>query len=135
MTTYTGISDPATVLRIKLTEVLYVPRVWQWYSITRSQADASRTAGLCYLEGTLPAGGKLVRTFLGKNASDHQIVHLELPATHKSLKIAPECLTVLCILDSCLPSSFVDKVDVITSELVLRGFIMCLDVEGAHGDL
>jgi hypothetical protein len=70
-----------------------------------------------------------------RNALEHQIVHLELPAMHEPLMIAPECLMVLCILDSCLPSSFVDKVDVIISELVLRGFIICLDVEVAHGEL
>jgi hypothetical protein len=48
--------------------------------------------------------------------------------------IASERLAVPCIFNSRLPSSFVDEVDVITSELVLRGFIVCLDTEGAHDD-
>jgi hypothetical protein len=46
-----------------------------------------------------------------------------------------ECLVVPCIFNSRLPSSLIDEVNVITSELVLRGFIVCLDTEGAHGDL
>jgi hypothetical protein len=41
----------------------------------------------------------------------------------------PKRLMVLCILDSCLPSSLIDEVDIITSELVLRGFVVCLDRE------
>jgi hypothetical protein len=49
--------------------------------------------------------------------------------------IAPEHLAVPCIFNSRLPSSFVDKVDIFTLELVLRGFIVCLDIEGAQGDL
>jgi hypothetical protein len=54
---------------------------------------------------------------------------------HKLLMIAPEHLAVPCIFNSRLPSSFIDKVDNITSELVLHGFIVCLDMEGTHGDL
>jgi hypothetical protein len=69
---------------------------------------------LCHLKRTLPAGGELVGTFTGKYVSEHQIVHLELPTMHKSLVIAPECLAVLCILESWLPSSFVNDVDIIT---------------------
>jgi hypothetical protein len=34
-----------------------------------------------------------------------------------------------------LCSSFIDKVDILTSELVLHSFIICLDPEGVHGDL
>jgi hypothetical protein len=34
-----------------------------------------------------------------------------------------------------LPSSLINVVNVITPELVLRGFIMCLDTGGAHGDV
>jgi hypothetical protein len=49
--------------------------------------------------------------------------------------IVSERLAVSCILDSWLPSSLIDKVNVITPELVLCGFIVCLDTEGAHGDL
>jgi hypothetical protein len=46
----------------------------------------------------------------------------------------PERLGVLSIFDSGLPSSFIDKVNIISLELVLRGFIVCLDMEGAHVD-
>jgi hypothetical protein len=49
--------------------------------------------------------------------------------------IAPERLIVLCISKSCLPSSLIDEVDIITPELVLRGFVVCLDTEGDHGGL
>jgi hypothetical protein len=33
-----------------------------------------------------------------------------------------------------LPSSLIDEVDIITLELVLRGFIICLDTGGDHGE-
>jgi hypothetical protein len=135
MTTYTGRSGLTTILRVKLTEVLYVLRVWHWFSILRSQADTSRTTYLGYLEGTLPVGGELVGTLLGKHVSKHQIVHLELSAMHKTLMITSESLMVSCIFNSRLLSSFIDEVDVITLELVLGGFVVCLDTEGAHGDL
>jgi hypothetical protein len=49
--------------------------------------------------------------------------------------IALERLAVPCIFNSRLPSSLVDEVDVFMPELVLHGFIVCLDMEGAHGDL
>jgi hypothetical protein len=49
---------------------------------------------------------------------------------HEPLVIAPERMTVLCILDSCLPSPIIDEVDIITLELVLRGFVICLDTGG-----
>jgi hypothetical protein len=83
----------------------------------------------------LLAGGEHVQAIMGKYASEHQIIHLELPTMHKLLVVAPECLAVPCISESCLPSSFVDKVDIITPELVLRGFIVCLNMGGDHGDL
>jgi hypothetical protein len=53
---------------------------------------------------------------------------------HEPLMISPECLAVLYIFNSRLPSSLVDKVNIFTPELVLRGFIVCLDVKGAHSD-
>jgi hypothetical protein len=49
--------------------------------------------------------------------------------------VAPELLAVSCIFNSRLSSSFIDKVDIFTPELVLCGFVVCLDTEGAHGDL
>jgi hypothetical protein len=49
--------------------------------------------------------------------------------------VASECMEVPCIFNSRLSSSLVDEVDVITPELVLHGFVICLDTERAHGDL
>jgi hypothetical protein len=37
--------------------------------------------------------------------------------------------------NSRLLSSFIDKVNIFVPELVLCGFIICLDTEGAHGNL
>jgi hypothetical protein len=46
---------------------------------------------------------------------------------HEPLVIVLERLMVPCISESCLPSSLVDKVNIIIVELVLRSFIICLD--------
>jgi hypothetical protein len=54
---------------------------------------------------------------------------------YKPLLIAPECLAVPCIFNSRFPSSFIDKVDFFKLELVLRGFVVCLDMEGTNGDI
>jgi hypothetical protein len=135
MTTYTGKGDPTAALRVKLTEMLYVSWIWQWCSILRSQADTSRVGDLCYPKGTLPVGGEFVCAFTGEYASKHQVIHQKLSAMHKPLVIALERLMVLCILDSCLPPSLIDEVDIITLELVLRSFVVCLDMGGDHGDL
>jgi hypothetical protein len=51
---------------------------------------------------------------------------------HKPLVIALECLPVSCMSKSCLPSSFVDEVDIITPQLVLCGFVVCLHTEGGR---
>jgi hypothetical protein len=48
--------------------------------------------------------------------------------------IVLEHLAVPCIFNSKLPSSLIDEVVIFRSELVLRGFIVCLDTEGALGD-
>jgi hypothetical protein len=53
----------------------------------------------------------------------------------KPLVIAPERLMVSCILGSSLISCFIDQVNIIMSELVLRSFVICLDMGGDHGDL
>jgi hypothetical protein len=53
---------------------------------------------------------------------------------HELLLIASECFAVLCIFNSRLPSSFINKVDIYMPEVVLRSFIICLDIEEAHGD-
>jgi hypothetical protein len=52
---------------------------------------------------------------------------------HKLLVIAPVHLAISSTW-SCLLSYFVDQVDIIVPELVLRGFIICLDMGGDHGD-
>jgi hypothetical protein len=130
MTIYTGKNGLVAALGIKLTEVLYVLWIWQWCSILRSQVDTSRLTNLCHPKRTLPVGGELVCAFKRKYASEHQIVHLELPTMHKLLVIVSERLVIPCISGSCLSSSYVDKVDIITPELVLRGFVVCLNTGG-----
>jgi hypothetical protein len=110
--------------------VLYVPWIWHGCSILRSQVDASRLVDLCHPERTLPAGGELVCAFMGEYASEHQILCLELPTMHELLVIALEHLMVLCFSESCLLSLLIDEVDIITPELVLRGFVVCLDTGG-----
>jgi hypothetical protein len=49
---------------------------------------------LCYPEWTLTVGGEIVCTFSGEFEPEHQVVHLELPATHELLVLAPKRLTV-----------------------------------------
>jgi hypothetical protein len=41
----------------------------------------------------------------------------------KPLVVAPEHLVVPCISESCLPSAFIDNVNIITPKLVLHGFV------------
>jgi hypothetical protein len=125
---YRGMSSLTTVLRIKLIEVLYVPWVWHWFSLLCSQVDTSRPTHLGYPEGTFPAGGKFVHALPVKHPSEDQIIHLELFASHEPLVVASERLLVACIFNSILPSSLIDKVDILTPELVLRGFVVCLDM-------
>jgi hypothetical protein len=60
MAIYIGKTGLTAALKIKLTEVLYVPWIWYWCSILLSQADASKTANLCHSKRTLPAVGELV---------------------------------------------------------------------------
>jgi hypothetical protein len=75
-----------------------------------------------------------MQAFTGKYAPEYQIVHLELPIMHKPLVVASEHLAVPCILESCFPSFFVEKVDIIMPKLVLRSFVICLQMGGDHGD-
>jgi hypothetical protein len=107
--------------------VLYVPSVVQRFSILRSQVDTSRAAYLGHVEGSLPSRGELVSSFLSEHPSEHQIIHLELSAMHKLLLVVFQCLVVPCIFNSRLSSSFIDEVDILVPELVLRDFIICLD--------
>jgi hypothetical protein len=111
---------------MKLTEVFYVPWARHWFSLLRCQADASRSAHLGYPVGTFPIGGKFIHALLAKHLPEDQIIHLELPASHKPLVVAHERLPVACIFNSSLPSSLVDQVNILTLELVLRGFVICL---------
>jgi hypothetical protein len=60
---------------------------------------------------------------------------LELSAPHEPLMVAREHLPVSCIFNNRLPSLLIDQVDIITPELVLRGFIVCHDMQRAHSDL
>jgi hypothetical protein len=128
-------SSLVDVLSIKLMEVLYVPWAWHWFSLLRSQADTSRLTHLHYLKGTFPTGGKFVHALLVKHPSEDKIIHLELSTPQEPLIVVPECLLVACIFNSRLPSSLIDQVNIITMELVLCGFIVCLDTQRAHGDL
>jgi hypothetical protein len=82
-------SSLATVLMIKLTEVLYVPWMRHWFSLLRYQVDTSRSAHLGYLVGTFPAGGKFVHALPAKHPPEDQIIHLEVPASHEPLVVAP----------------------------------------------
>jgi hypothetical protein len=127
-------SSLATALSIKLLEVLYVLWAWHWFFLIRSQADTSRSAHLGYPEWTFLAGGKLVHALPVKHSPENQIIHLELSASHKPLVVAPERLSIVCIFNSRLPSSLVDQVNILTSKLVLRGFVICFDTQRAHGD-
>jgi hypothetical protein len=87
-------SSHAAVLNIKLTEVLYVPRVWHWFSLLHSQTDASRSAHLGYLEGIFLVEGKFVYALPVKHPPNHRIIHLELSALHKPLILMIERLPV-----------------------------------------
>jgi hypothetical protein len=107
--------------------VLCVPQVRQWLSIFDTQVVTSRAVDLGHSKGTLPVGGELVSTLSSQHLSEHQIVHLELSATHELLLVVFECLAAPCIFDIRLSSSLIDKVIIFRPELVLRGFIVCLD--------
>jgi hypothetical protein len=58
-----------------------------------------------YLEGTFPAGGKLVHALPVKHPLEDQIIHLEYSALHEPLVVVLERLPVACIFNSRLPSS------------------------------
>jgi hypothetical protein len=108
--------------------VLYVPWVVQWFSILHNQADTSIAEYLGHAEGALPADGELVSSLSSEHPPEHQIVFLELSAAHEPLLIAFECLTAPCIFNIRLSSPFIDEVNILAPELVLCGFIVCLDM-------
>jgi hypothetical protein len=82
---------------------------------------------LGHADEALPAGGELVSSFSSEHPPEHQIIHLELSAAHEPLLVAFECLAVPCIFNSRLPSLFINEVDILTPELVLCSFVVCLD--------
>jgi hypothetical protein len=86
-------------------------------------------------KGPSQQGGEFVGALLAKDLPEHQIIHLELSAAHEPFMVAPKSLLVPCIFNNRLPSLFINQVDILTSELVLRGFVICLDMERDHGDL
>jgi hypothetical protein len=133
MATCIGWNDLASGLSIKLTEVLYVPRVWQWLSIFCCQEDTSRAANLGQSKGALLARGELVSAFSCKHLPEHQIIHLDLSATHEPLSIVLECFVILCILNSRLPCSLIDQVNILALKLVLHSFIVYGDLWGEDG--
>jgi hypothetical protein len=71
---------------------------------------------LSHSEGALLAGRELVSTL----SSEH-------PPEHEPLLIVFECLMVPCIFYSRLSSFLIDEVDIFMLELVLHGFVVCLD--------
>jgi hypothetical protein len=85
-------------------------------------------AYLGHVEGPSQPGGELVSSFSSEHPPEHQIVHLDLSTAHESLLVAFECLMVLCIFNRRLTSSFIDEVDILVLELILRGFVVCLDM-------
>jgi hypothetical protein len=46
---------------------------------------------------------------------------------HELLLVTFEYLAIPCIFNSILSSSFIDEVDIFAPELVLCGFVECLD--------
>jgi hypothetical protein len=84
--------------------------------------------------GSLPTGGELLSTLPSEHPLELQIIHLEVSTVYEQLLIALERLAIPCIFNSRLSSSFINKVDIFTPELVLRVFIVNLDTEGTHGD-
>jgi hypothetical protein len=132
MTIYTGKNGLAAALRMKLMKVLYVPWIWHWCSILLSQADTSGVANLCHPKRTLPLGGELVQAFMEKYTLEHQIVHLELPTMHKPLMVAP-CGTVH--FRELLVIFFHQQGQHPKLELVLHGFVVCLNTGGDHCDI
>jgi hypothetical protein len=54
---------------------------------------------------------------------------------HKPLVLTPKYMAVPCISKRCLPSCFINEVDIITSELVLYGFVVCLDTGGGGREI
>jgi hypothetical protein len=55
-------------VREKLTEMLYIPGVWETYSVICGKANTSEEAYFCHLEGSFPAGGELVEPFSVQNS-------------------------------------------------------------------
>jgi hypothetical protein len=62
-------TEPAILfLWEKLTEMLYIPRVGERYSVICGEADAPGAAYFCHPEGFFPAGRELVEPFSVQNS-------------------------------------------------------------------
>jgi hypothetical protein len=59
---------PNSVLREKLTEMLYILGVGKRYSVICGEADAPEAAYFRHLEGSFPAGRELVEPFSVENS-------------------------------------------------------------------
>src|SRR6185503_5312613 len=114
-------------LGVKLTQMLYVPRVGQRYSVFCGEANTSGPAYLCNLERPLPAGGEFVEPRSVQDPSEDEVASPELPTVHEPLTVAPERLVVACISDRCSPPSLVNEVHVVAPQLLLHGFVKGLD--------
>jgi hypothetical protein len=128
---YIGKNGIAAALRIKHTEVLYVAWILALVFHPPPLGGRIQAGKLVSPRKDPPSGGRACAGLHKKVcviALDHR------PTMHKPLVIASVCLAVPCISDSCLPSRFVDEVDIITPELGLWGFVICLDTGGDHGD-
>jgi hypothetical protein len=122
-----GNEQPRYCTKYKTYEGALVPWAWHCLSLLYNQANASRLAHLRYPEGIFQAGEKFVHALPVKHPLEDKTIHLELSSLHEPLMVAPERLPVACIFNSGLLSSLVDHVDIITPELVLCDFIVCLD--------
>jgi len=123
---YKGENSPS-YLRVKLTEVLYVPWIGQGHSFFHGKANASRSAYVCHLEGSFPPGGEFVEPFSVQDSPQDQVPCPELPTMHKPLVIVSECLVVTFISDCNSPPPFINEIHIISSQLFLHRLIKCLD--------
>jgi hypothetical protein len=72
-------------------------------------------------------GGELVQAFTRKYVAEHQNHPPRAAYYTQTTGDSTGAPGSTYILESYLSSSFVDKVDIITPELVLRGFFVCLN--------
>jgi hypothetical protein len=109
----------ATTLRIKLMEVFYVPRVQQFFSNLHTRQTHLRRQTWVTQKGPSQLGESLLAP---SRVSTHQRTRSFIQSS------------MLRLFNTRLPSSFINKVGIFRLELVMHGFIICLDMEGGHGD-